>query len=176
MEPEQLHVALNHICFLGLGFAVIPLLIGIFSRSRPALVAGLLMAALSGWSVVLVMDTGEEAYERYEDAPKHGIALDRDYEKWMEAHEENAESLSVVMYITAGVATLALLLCIVHAGGAYVLSWLVVILSLASLGAGIVIASSGGKIRRPDFRAETERISFSEDLADAVHGDFDLFT
>jgi hypothetical protein len=139
-------------------------------------VAGLLMAALSGWSVLLVMETGEEAYERYEDAAKHGIALDRDYEKWMEAHEENAETLSVVMYVTAGVATLGLLLCVVHAGGAYVLSWLVVILSLASLAAGIVIASSGGKIRRPDFRADTQPLSVTEDLADSVHGRLDLFS
>lgn len=176
MAPEQLHVALNHFCFLGLGFSIIPLLIGIFSRNRPALVAGLLIAALSGWSVVLVTETGEQAYERYEEAPVHAIPLDGDYKPWLEAHEEDAHSLSVVMYAAAIVATLALVLCLVHAGGAYVLSWLVVLLALASLVAGILIASSGGKIRRPDFRAATAPAALTEDLADAVHGGFDLFT
>lgn len=174
MSPEHLHLAFNHLPFLGLGLALVPLLIGIFGRSRPALASGLLLAAVCGWSVILVMETGEEAYDRYEHASRHGIALDADVKQWVEAHEQDAESLSFLMYATGAVATIALLLSVVRVGGAFVLGWIVVLLCIASLAAGIVIADSGGKIRRPDFRADTRPASFLEQLPHQPHCGFDI--
>lgn len=132
------------------------------------------MAALCGWSVMLVMETGEEAYERYEHASRYSISIDADAKKWLEAHEKDAESLSFLMYATGAMATIALLLCVVRIGGDFFLSWIVVLLCVASLVAGILIADSGGKIRRPDFRADSRAASFLEQLSHQPHRGFDI--
>lgn len=174
MSPEHIHLALNHLPFLGLGLAVIPILIGILGRNRGALGSGLLLAAVCGWSVVLVMDSGEEAYERYENSSRHGIVLDSEAREWMEVHEEDAESLSFLMYAAAGVASVALVLCITRMSGAFLLSWIAVLLCLASLAAGILIADSGGKIRRVDFRDGSLTWSAGEGSAYAFHGGLDV--
>ena len=66
--PEHLHLALNHIPFLGAGFALIPLFICFLAIQRSKIVAGLPIAFASSWMTPLVMETGESAYERYEKA------------------------------------------------------------------------------------------------------------
>ncbi|MGC9450161.1 MAG: hypothetical protein ACP5I4_01825 [Oceanipulchritudo sp.] len=180
MSPEHLHLVTNHLPFLGLGLAMIPLVFGLLGRNRAALGSGLLIAFLCGWSVILVMSTGEEAYERYEHAGNYGISLDSGAEKWLETHEEDAHFFQPVFYIAAGTATVALMLCIVGSRMVYPLSWIVFLLCGASLACGILIADSGGKIRRPDFRPGTSTgilmESSPENLPDALHGRFDVFS
>ena len=151
ITPEHLHLALNHIPFLGAGFALIPLAFGLVTKSRLTVLAGLLIAVVSGWMTPFVMATGEAAYERYEGA----IAefLDPQVEKFLELHEERAHTWSKVMYANAIISTLCLGLLLWKPGwiaGACLPSAL---LCLASLLLGIWIAESGGLIRRPDFRA-----------------------
>jgi hypothetical protein len=152
MTPEHLHLALNHLPFLGSGFAVIPLLIGIFFKSRAALVAGLLIAAISGWSTALVMDTGEKAYERYYNEPVASLIGQEGHDA-MELHEERAHDWSKVMYVSAVVATLGLAACAKFRKAERWAAGASALLCAASLGAGIYTAESGGKIRRPDFQA-----------------------
>ncbi len=152
MTPEHLHLALNHLPFLGSGFALIPLLVGILFKSRAALVSGLLIAALSGWSTGLVMDTGEKAYERYHNEPISSM-IGAAGEEAMELHEERAHDWSKVMYASAIVATLGLAACAKFRKAERWAAGASAILCAASLGAGIYTAESGGKIRRPDFRS-----------------------
>ena len=151
MTPEHLHLALNHLPFLGSGFALIPLLIGIFFKSRAALVSGLLIAAVSGWSTGLVMGTGEKAYERYYNDPISAMVGQEGHEA-MELHEMRAHDWSKVMYVSALVATLGLGACAKFRKAERWAAGASALLCAASLGAGIYTAESGGKIRRPDFR------------------------
>ena len=65
MRPEYVHLFLNHIPIIGLAFAVIHLLLGLIKNNSTTLLAGLLIAVLSGWTTPFVMDSGEHAYERY---------------------------------------------------------------------------------------------------------------
>jgi hypothetical protein len=107
--PEHLHLALNHLPFLGAGFAIIPLAIGFITKNKNTVIAGLWIAVLSGWVTPIVMQTGESAYERYEEGP---IAkyLDPQAEELMEIHEHRAESWSKAMYANAIISTLCLIL------------------------------------------------------------------
>jgi len=176
MTPEHIHVATNHLPFLGLGLAIIPLLVGLLVRSKPALVSGLLLTFICGGSVFLVVDTGKEAGERYLQASQHNIQIDMEAKAWVEAHGEDAQLFAKVMYAAAGVATLALLIAITGSSMVYPIAWIVVILNVASLAAGFLVADSGGKIRRPDFRAEMRIESPAEQLADTIHGPFDVLS
>jgi hypothetical protein len=174
MSPEHLHLATNHLPFIGLGLAMIPLIIGLLGRSRAALGGGLLMVFLCGWSTLLVMRSGEEALERYEHAGTHGIRLDAEVVQWMETHEEDAGFFAPVFFATAGFATVGLMLCIIRSRAAFAVSWIVFLLCVLSLACGVMIADSGGKIRRPDFRAGLLHQSAAENLADPLHGGFHI--
>ncbi len=153
MTVEHLHLALNHLPFLGAAFALIPLLIGLFTGSRTTLIAGLLIAALAGWTTPLVMYTGEEAYDRYEKGPVAAF-LDAKAEHYLEEHEERAEAGAKVMYASAVVATIGLLAAARNARWTRYAAMASVALCVGSVAAGVWISEAGGKIRRPDFRNE----------------------
>jgi Na+/H+-translocating membrane pyrophosphatase len=155
MRPEYVHLLLNHIPIIGLAFAIIPLLLGLIKNNSTTLLAGLLIAVLSGWTTPLVMDSGERAYERY----KQGVVtafLDKNVEEVLETHEHRAEAWSKVLYATAIVATLTLLVYFFRPNWIRWASIAVILLCIASTFAGIWIAKSGGEIRRPDFRHSVE--------------------
>jgi len=169
--PEHLHLALNHLPFLGSGFALIPLAIGFISKNKNAVIAGLLMATLSGWMTPIVMETGESAYERYEEGPIAKF-LDPQAEQFLESHEQRAESWSKVMYASAFISTLCLGLLLWKPTWVRTTSAAAALLCLASLLSGIWIAESGGLIRRPDFRAgQTASLTQPSQQEKAHHDD-----
>lgn len=159
MTPEHIHLALNHVTFLGLACAIVPLAIGVALNHKATMLSGLLLAVVCGWSVGPVMGSGEEAYERYLAGPVSPL-LSEGSDYWLEVHEERAHTWSKLMYATAAVSTLAL---VAGLAGARLGQWwkpvylrglaaLVIVLCLGSTAAGVYIAEAGGKIRRPDFR------------------------
>ncbi|MBP9865331.1 MAG: hypothetical protein KBC91_02885 [Candidatus Omnitrophica bacterium] len=155
ITPEHLHLALNHLPILGLGLAVIPLGLGILKNSREALFSGILIAVLAGWTTPVVMESGEQAYERYEHKPISAY-LDAKAEDVMHDHEERAEAGAKVMVATAVLATLVLLFYFFKPSWVRGLSVILVLSCLLSAGIGVWIAEAGGKIRRVDFRTQAQ--------------------
>lgn len=161
MNPEKLHLALNHFVLLLPLAALIPLLIGLLVRSRACMMSGLCIALLGSLLTGLVMETGEEAYERYEDGAVAAY-LDAGAHDAMEHHEDLAHTWSKVLYILAGGSFLALLIGCLKPCWLPMATGLVLLLCLASIAASLRIADSGGKIRRPDFRADNVPSSEAE--------------
>ncbi|MCS6771234.1 MAG: hypothetical protein NZ740_04330 [Kiritimatiellae bacterium] len=151
--PEHLHLALNHLPFLGALFAIFPLIIGLLTRSRPTIVSGLAIAAFAGWTTPFVMATGEAAYERYERGAVAGW-LDPGAGEFLEIHEQRAHRWSKILYASAGISTLGLILALRREKWVVLAAVVSLLFCAASTMAGVWIAESGGKIRRPDFRAE----------------------
>jgi hypothetical protein len=151
MTQEHIHIAVNHLPFLASGIAFIPIIVGIFLRSKATLITGLAIAAVFGWITPFVMSTGEEAYERYEEGTVRTF-LDANVEQALETHEEQAETWSKAIYLSAIISTLALGISVWRLSIGRYFSVAAAIACLAALGSGMWIAESGGKIRRPDFR------------------------
>lgn len=151
MTPEHLHLALNHLPLWGAGFALIPLLIGLVSGQKTTVLAGLVIAAVSGWATPIVMATGEAAYDRYEHGPV-AAHLDSAAGQALEIHEHRAEDWSVVLYANAVAATLGIGFLFAKPVWRRAVSAGAMLFCAAALLAGIWIAQSGGPIRRPDFR------------------------
>jgi hypothetical protein len=167
--PEHLHLALNHLPFLGAGFALIPLAIGFFTKNKNAVLSGLLIAVISGWMTPFVMETGESAYERYKEGPIAQF-LDPQAEKFLEEHEHRAEKWSKVMYASALVSSLCLGMLMWKPAWLRILSSVAAFFCVASLVSGVWIAESGGPIRRPDFRADQNSVpSISAGPKDGDH-------
>jgi hypothetical protein len=169
MSAEHLHLMIVHIPVVGLACAIIPLLVGLLSRTYAAVIAGLMIAFVCGWSIFLVNQTGQQAEDRFESAVHNQIVIDQEAFHWIEVHRKDAETFSRVSYATAGVATLGLLLCVARSKWAYPIAWIVFLLCVASLVAGLMISDTGYKIRRQDFRAQMEWISPAEGVADTIH-------
>ena len=151
MSPEHLHLALNHFPIIGIACALLPIIVGIFFRSKSTLVVGLVLATACGWTTLLVMNAGESAAERYEEGPVRPF-LDANFTASLEAHEEIAETWSKVIYVAASLATITLVLTLANVKFARFAAVVVLFACMAAVGAGVFIADSGGKIRRPDFR------------------------
>jgi hypothetical protein len=163
ITPEYLHLALNHIPFLGAGFALVPLVIGLFSGRRSAVLAGLLIAVLSGWATPIVMETGEAAYERYEHGPVAKY-LDPAAENAMEIHEHRAEDWAKAMLAGTVVSSLCLGMLVWKPRWTRGLACVSAVACVLTLASGIWIAQSGGPIRRPDFRTTASVPSGAETL------------
>lgn len=153
MTPEKLHLALNHIAFLGAGFALIPMLLGCVMRSKALILVGLGIVVVSGMVTPIVMNSGEEAYERYEEGPVSRY-LDSAAEEVMEEHEHRAEEWVFVFYLNTLVAMITMVVFARRQTVGYVALIPAMLLSVAAVGAGVWIADAGGKIRRPDFRVD----------------------
>ena len=156
LSPEHLHLAINHLPFLGSGLALVPLLVGILRRHRPTLLTALALVAVCGWTTPLVMETGESAYHRYESGPARPH-LDPQAASVMEIHEEHAETAAALFYLSALTSSLALGLNFKPLPGARLSAWAAAAAAFLALGAGVWVADSGGQIRRPDFRSPPQQ-------------------
>ena len=161
MTPEKLHLALNHFVFLLPLAALLPLLVGLLTKSRVTILSGTGVALLGSLMTGLVMGTGEEAYERYEEGPIASY-LDAGAEPALEHHEEIAHNGSKVMYALAAVSLATLAIGFVKKAWLPHAAVAVILFCLASVVAGLAIAESGGEIRRPDFRKANALIEQEE--------------
>lgn len=159
MTPEKIHLAINHFVFLFPLAALLPLGIGLLTKSRAALFSGVGLALIGSLLTGVAMGSGEEAYKRYEEGPVAPY-LDPGAEAALEHHEELAHTWSKLLYGLAAMAVLSLLI------GIFRKKWFpgacAILLVYCIMGAitGVIIADSGGEIRRPDFR-DTDR-NYSE--------------
>lgn len=165
MTPEHLHTALNHIPIIGIAIALLPILGGFFFKNKGLLITGLIIATACGWVTPIVMETGEEAYERYEEGPIRPF-LDANVKTYLEIHEERAEAWSKAIYAATILATLCLAWSLFQWKYARWFSLVVALACIVAVGAGIWIAESGGKIRRVDFRDTSNQKNFRQDLQD----------
>lgn len=151
LTPEHLHVALNHLAMIGLAAAVLPLLIGAIRRDRPMVVVGLLIVVLFGFSMPFVMETGEEAEEKFEEGALSAL-IDADGAEWMETHDDRAHLWSKVVYGTASFAALALVLVAFKRKLTLPLGLITAVACLVCTASLVWVAEAGGKIRHPEFR------------------------
>ncbi|MEO0452689.1 MAG: hypothetical protein AAFY98_00960 [Verrucomicrobiota bacterium] len=153
MLPEKIHVALNHLPLIGFALALIPLLWGVVSKHLKLTQCGILLVIVSGVSTGLIMGSGEEAGERYRDDPD-AFSLDSAAREVIEEHDEIAHQGSKLFYATTGLGVVAFALTFFKPVWYRYSTGVMILLCISSIILAVIIADSGGKIRRPDFREE----------------------
>jgi hypothetical protein len=146
-QPEYVHVTINHFPLVGLLVAMIALAAALVTRNRISLLIGLALVCLFSLSVWPVYEYGEAGYDRVLSMS------DSDGGKYLQFHQELAERWSFLYFITAGVAALGFGLAWKWPRSLPVFSVLALLLAIASLVAGIVIAQAGGAVRHREFRS-----------------------
>jgi hypothetical protein len=145
-QPEYIHAALNHFPLVGLFAAIVGLGSALMLRNRPAVFIGLGLVMVFSLSVWPVYHFGEEGYDRVLSM------ADEPGQAFLRYHEHLAERWVFLFYITAGLAALGLAVGWKFPRTQFPLSIAALVLGLASLAAGIVIAQAGGEIRHREFR------------------------
>jgi hypothetical protein len=145
-QPEYLHVLLNHLPVTGLGIATLSLLISLIVKNRVSIMISLaliFLCALSAWPVVL---TGDKGYDNV-----YAVA-DDDGEAYLDHHMELGERWSKMFYATSLIAAAAFFVFWGSPKYGTVFAWIVLVMALISIGAGAVIAETGGRVRHKEFR------------------------
>ncbi len=151
MNPEHIHLLVNHIPIHGLIFATIAAIIGLICESKQVIITGAVLTLLSSLSIPVVMGSGEAAYERYQKEPNIVQHMDMGGMHWAKKHYENAEKGAKATYLLILLSAGVLAAAKFKPTWLFRLAWVMVFVALASVSLNAWIASSGGKIRRPDF-------------------------
>jgi hypothetical protein len=148
MNWAHLHLALNHIPVVGLGFGLVVFGIGLAAKHRVVQQTGLGILVACALLTIPVYLTGEPAEEQIEHMA--GIS-----ETLIEQHEDAAEVSFIAVGVLGVVALAGLLL---SRRGANLPRWLGILILLLALGVSGSMAwtaNLGGQIRHPEIRSKT---------------------
>jgi dolichol kinase len=145
-QPEYIHVLINPLPVYGLAMGLLGLIIAFFLRSRSAQIATLIIVLICAASAFPVYEFGQQAKDRV-------LSMENEVGgAWLEEHEDRAEDLIWLFYGLAVLSAVALVAPKKWPRSAGPLVAAVILLGVATLGAGGYIAYAGGKIRHREFR------------------------
>jgi hypothetical protein len=149
--PEYLHVILNHFPLVGFMAAGIPLLYALIFRERHTMRIALVMLLLFGLCMPVVMVTGHQAQQRFEQEAL-SAHLDDAGLAWIYEHAERAKTTAVAVYITAAAALTGLILGFKSFKFQYATGMLCLVCIILCIALIAWTAEAGGKIRHTEFR------------------------
>ena len=146
-QPEYLHVLLNPLPVYGLAIALFGLVAALYLGTRGGQVTALVLVFACAASAWPVAHYGEAAEDRIH------VMTDEDGGAWLKAHAQRADNLIYAFYALALLAAAAIFVPKRWPQTARPLVFATIALAFVSLGAGVYIASAGGKIRHREFRS-----------------------
>ncbi len=152
VNPAHLHLVLNHIPLVGIGFVILLLIIALFRKSNELINISLIFVILVALWAIPAYLTGEAAEDMVEGLP--GIS-----EQLIESHEDSAQ----IAFIFIEVVGVLALLSLVARRYYKKLGNALTILTLLGLivGGGLIswTANQGGKINHPEIRGDNSVLS-----------------
>lgn len=145
-QPEYLHVLLNPLPIYGLAVGLLALFVALLLRNRQACIAGFIVVIICSASAWPAHQLGEQSYD-----PVLSMSDDQG-QAWLKEHKARAEKLIALFYVLTVVATAGLVASWKSDKLSLIAAFLVLVLGLATLGAGGYIAYAGGRIRHREFR------------------------
>ena len=145
MNPVHLHLMLNHIPLVGVGFVILLFVIAMFLRSNQLINISLIFVILVALWAIAAHQTGESAEEYVKNLPGYSDQLVQD-------HDIAAD---VAFIFTEAVGILAFLSLIArrfNKGYAYTLTIITLILLIISGLLLVRAAYYGGKIHHPEIQ------------------------
>ncbi len=151
LQPEHLHVMLNHFPII-LTLLVPPILLaGLFFQQKPILAVGFSLALLGALITPVVMQTGHSAHTRFEMGQIQP-PLDEDGDIASEMHEDMAEKAAPILYFVGFAGIAGLLTLRFRPAWAKGAALAVIVASGVASIFTLQAAQLGGRIRHPEFR------------------------
>ena len=145
-QPEYVHVLLNPLPVYAMASGILALVVALILRSRSAQMTAFIMVIFAALSVWPVGEFGERAYDRVYSMSN------TEAQQWLDVHAHRADVGKWVFYVTAVIATAALVAPRFRPCTQLSLALATLVLALVSLGTGAWISHAGGKIRHSEFR------------------------
>ena len=146
LKAEYVHVLLNPLPVYGLAVGVLALIGGLFARSEPARIVGLLLIVVCSAAAWPTMHYGQHGYNHLQPQ------LDTESQQWLDVHMDRAERFIYAFYLTALLGIAALVAQKKFAQIATVLTSLTLVSATISLGIGGWISRAGGQVSHSEFR------------------------
>lgn len=151
-SPAHVHVMVVHLPLFGLLFGAIPLIVGLIVKQKVMVETGLWMVAVSGWSIVAVMSSGETAKELADQGQGIARFMDEAGHELLDEHYELAEFWAKPVYLAAVLASVGIVMRWVWGKWREKVAWAAAVVALLAVPGLGMVANSGGKVRHPEFR------------------------
>lgn len=163
-SDAHLHVMTNHLPLIGTAAAVLAILVGILFQQRAIVRTGLFLIVVFTAFTGLVMGTGEEAALNFEEGV---ITANVDAETlyWVQQHDDAAHFTGKIYYGLLVLAALGLIQSAFKKEWTNKIGLIILAVALIALGLSVDVASTGGKIRHPEFRTKAEQAEAARAIA-----------
>jgi uncharacterized membrane protein len=155
MNEAHLHMVVNHFPIIGTILAIGILIAGLLSKNRSIINTSYVLFVIGVIFGILSMNTGEGAEELVEDMPGIGWKIIHD-------HEELAEKMALLLDILGILSLVGFYLQYKKNSKEKLLSYIILLIGVASLFVIQKVGTSGGEIRHTEIRSETSTSTTSE--------------
>ncbi len=146
MNEAHWHLVVNHLPIIFPIVGVIVMVTGIVSKSEAVKRTSLLIFIIGALAAIAAINTGEGAEEIVEKIS--GVS-----ENYIEAHEESAETFSILSYILGGLSLLGLWASFKKKSFSNILNTITLVFALVVLFFGKETGTTGGEIRHTEIRS-----------------------
>lgn len=161
MNDAHLHMVVNHFPIIGTILAIGILTAGILSKNQSIINTSYVLFIIGAVFGILSMNTGEGAEEIVEDMPSIGWKI-------IHEHEELAEKMALLLNILGVLSLICFYFQYKRNPKQKLISYLILIIGIASLFVIQKVGTSGGEIRHTEIRNST-----SSTLSDKENTDHD---
>lgn len=157
MNGAHYHLVLNHLPIIIPIVGILVMIGGFIFRSEVIKRTSYFIFIVAALSAVVASATGNGAEEAIEHLP--GVS-----ERLLHAHEEAAETFSIILYLLGGLSFIALWANWKQKSYSRMLSWFVIGFAMVVLFFSKQTGTSGGVIRHPEIRTDTTVVQKNPNL------------
>jgi uncharacterized membrane protein len=148
MNEAHLHMVVNHFPIIGTILAIGILIAGLLSKNRSIINTSYVLFVIGAIFGILSMNTGEGAEELVEDMPGIGWKI-------IHEHEELAEKMALLLDILGVLSLVGFYLQFKKNAKEKLVSYIILLIGVASLFVIQKVGTSGGEIRHTEIRNES---------------------
>ena len=148
MNEAHLHMVVNHFPIIGTILAIGILIAGLLSKNRSIIITSYVLFVIGAIFGILSMNTGEGAEELVEDMPGIGWKI-------IHEHEELAEKMALLLDILGVLSLVGFYLQFKKNAKEKLVSYIILLIGIASLFVIQKVGTSGGEIRHTEIRNES---------------------
>ena len=146
MNGAHFHLVVNHLPIVGLLIGILILITGLALKKVDIQLTALGVFIFSAVSSIVAFNTGEGAEEMVENLPNVGDQV-------IHEHEEMAEKLAIALYVLGTFSIAGLVLNMMNHSKAKLVTYVVLLISLAAAFLGKQTGTTGGEVRHTEIRA-----------------------
>ena len=159
MNEAHLHMVVNHFPIIGTILAIGILIAGLLSKNRSIINTSYVLFVIGAIFGILSMNTGEGAEELVEDMPGIGWKI-------IHEHEELAEKMAVLVDILGVLSLVGFYLQYKKNAKEKLVSYIILLIGIASLFVIQKVGTSGGEIRHTEIRKDFNNTNIEKEASD----------